>query len=210
LRRSLAKDRQVADERWVLHTSLNPDEINGRLETLVSGRGVRQFLAKRGAAPRVAHTKVAPDSIVIARSSSARFGVVWDVYPPRLAGTIRSGEFVLFPARGDVPKMSGTLFPDSSGTRIDLRMEAPSAGKAIVAIAAIAFAFVGIIFTGSLISSSTDGDTRWDLLVPAMLIPTVFAVAVAVWRQVRKSNRQLVELLCEALDASVLSGPPPL
>jgi hypothetical protein len=170
----------VTDERWVLHTRLDPEEINGRLGMLVSGEGVRRLLAKRGTAPRVAGAKVAPDWITLARSSSARVSVVRDVFPPRLAGTIGSGEVVLFPAVGSVPKMSGTVIPDTTGTRIDVRMAGPSVGKSGVAIAALLSACIWIVFTGSLISESIAGNTRWDVLVPCLLIPTVFAVAVAV------------------------------
>jgi len=147
------KGRNVTDERWILHTGLAPEEINDRLEILVSGKGARLLLAKRGAAPKVAGTKVAPDGITIARTSSARVSVSWDVYPPRLAGAIRSGEFVLFPASSTTPELAGAPFPDADGTRIDLRVRGPSMAGAMVEVGAIFAA-------ASLFADSKPGDFR--------------------------------------------------
>jgi hypothetical protein len=198
----------MPDERWLLQTELDPEEINRRLEMLVSRKGIRGLLAKRGTAPRVAGAKVAPDWIALTSASHGGFHVGMHVYPPRLAGTIRPNEFVLFPSGGTTPKMEGWLLPRADGTEIELRLGSDTDVRDSVMIAIALASAVWFVFAASFIGKATRGDTRWDLLVPCIVVPLFFAVGYAYWRQTRGTNRQLVELLCEALDASVVSSPP--
>src|SRR6266508_479411 len=111
------------DQHWILRTTLSPEEINERLQILVSGKGARRLLAKRGEAPRVIMAKVAPDWIPVVRSSPGGFGIWWDVYPPRLAGNIWPREFVLRPGLGNLPSARGQLLVRGEGTDIDIRLE---------------------------------------------------------------------------------------
>jgi len=195
-------------ERWILQTNLDPQEINRRLDMLVSGNGVHGLLAKRGTAPRVVGAKVAPDSIPIVRNASGRVSVKMDVYPPRLTGTIRPNEFVLLPTSGTTPRMEGRLAPRADGTEIDLRLASELGLRNYVMIAIVLVSVVCSVFVASFIGRATPGDTGWSLLVPGIVLSSLFAFSYIIWRQMRGTNRQLVELVCDALDANVVSGPP--